>query len=48
MESKTGEQFMEVQKKLGEVEELKKMYEVYWDKVIYQVAGGHWYEHMVF
>lgn len=24
------------------------MYEVYWDKVIYQVAGDQWYEHVVF
>ena len=24
------------------------MYEVYWDKVAYQVAGSHWNEHVVF
>ena len=24
------------------------MYEVHWDKIIYQVAGDKWYEHIVF
>jgi hypothetical protein len=24
------------------------MYEVYWDKIVYQVAGEQWYEHVVF
>lgn len=48
IESKTGQRLEEFQKKLGQMEELKKMYEVYWDKVIYQVAGDQWLEHFVF
>jgi len=39
MESKNGEKFQEFQLKLGQMQEIKKMYEVYWGKVIYQVAG---------
>lgn len=43
IESKTGERLEEFQRKLGQMEELKKMYEVYWDKIIYQVAGDQWF-----
>lgn len=37
--SQTDQKLSEFQQKLGQFEELKKMYEVYWDKLVYQVAG---------
>ncbi len=33
---------------MNKFEELKKMYEVYWDKIAYRVCGDQWYEHIVY
>jgi hypothetical protein len=36
METIHDKKFEEIQKKLGQFEEMQKMYEVYWDKLIYR------------
>lgn len=39
---------MEFQRKLGQLEEYQKMYEVFWDKQVYQSQNKFYFEHTVF
>lgn len=43
MENQTDLKLSEFQKRLGQVEQLKKMYEVYWEKQVYHATGDQWY-----